>query len=153
MRPEVLHTLRSRSGVIQGCWERLLRLESVSSALAHPDALVHLIPSSLFHVFAEIERYDGGPLSLRSARARPRPPCPCGRNPYLMYFSAGEQALLEAGVLLQAESPSEERRLGELAEIVRAVRAVAHAEIENFCGVCVLKHESLVRVDDRTAAA
>ena len=49
---------------------------------------------------------------------------------------AGEQAFVEAAVLLQAESPPHDRRESDVAEVVRAVRTLARAEIENFCGVC-----------------
>lgn len=139
MRPEFLRTLQSRSGAIQASWERLLRLESISSPLAHPDALVHLIPTTLIFIFAAVAKAPGRALTLREARAVRWPYCPCARNPYLAYFTAGEQALLEAMVLLQAERPAEERHLAELAELVHVVREVGHAEIENFCGVCVLK--------------
>lgn len=140
MRPVVLRAMRSRLASIRVAWECLLRLERVNGPLAHPDALVHLIPTSVHQILAAAAATREEPLSLREAHGLPTPECACGHNPFLAFFVAGEQAMLEALIMLQAGWPPEERSEGDLAELVRATRHVAHSEIEAFCGVCILKH-------------
>lgn len=139
MHESFLHDLRARRSELNARWEALLRTERVTTPLANPDALVHLIDWTLDQIFA----------SLRSSTARRRsepklaamdvrPDCPCGRNPLLAFFLAGEQALLETMVLLQASTnklqPTE--RDVELAELHHAIREVSRREIESFCSVC-----------------
>lgn len=136
MAPDVLEKLQARSPAIRERWETLLRGEPVSGPLANPDAMVHLIPETLERVFAALARKSRAPLSIRAARSVV-PDCECGNNPYRAYFIAGEQALCEAAVLLQAEQPASDRRQSDLAEILYTVRRLARADIDAFCGICV----------------
>src|SRR3954462_4663597 len=103
MQEELVRALRDRRAETRARWEALLRIEKVNTPLANPDALVFMIDWTLDEVFGALLR----PLSSRRRPAkfenhRPRPECPCGRNPLLAYFAAGEQALEEALILEQA---------------------------------------------------
>jgi hypothetical protein len=64
--------------------------------------------------------------------------CPCGRNPLLAYFSAGEQAIEEALILEQARASALDpiQRDDAFAELKHTVREIAKREIEAFCSVC-----------------
>lgn len=135
MSPEILQQLRALSPVLRETWEAGLRLAPINGPLANPDTLRHLIPDSLRRIFLSLARPSRAPLSLQAARAR-LPACDCGNNPYLAYFTTGEQALMEIMVRLQARMPPLERRQSDLAEVVFAVRRLANSEIDAFCGVC-----------------
>jgi hypothetical protein len=139
MQESLVTSLRTRRPHIRARWEDLLRIERASSPLAHPDALVHLIDWSLDEIFQAL----ADPLAHRPPGRRPtadghRHECACGRNPYLAYFDAGEQAVHEALVMAQAAVPALKAadRDNTLAEINRVLQHLAHREIEAFCGVC-----------------
>ena len=137
MQIEVIAGLRQRAAEIQRRWEILLRVEPVSGPLANPDALKHLIPLSLERVWSALERGAESMQSIAAARAATLPQCRCGNNPYLAYFTAAEQAMLEALIHLQVESPGSLRREADLVEMVAAIRGQAREEIDTFCGVCL----------------
>lgn len=145
MHESFLHDLRARRPEIHARWEALLRTERVNTPLANPDALVHLIDWTLDQIFTGL-RQNGGRRrhESRLAGAEARPECPCGRNPLLAFFLAGEQALLETLVLLQASAsrldPAE--RDEELAELYHVIRGISRREIESFCSVCQYQHDS-----------
>jgi hypothetical protein len=136
MTPERLRDLEARRVSIRDRWETLLHLEPVSGPLANPDALAHLIPETLERVFALLAKPARVPVSVMAAKACV-PKCDCGHNPYLAYFVAAEQALVEAAVLLQSEAPAVARRQGDVAEVMLAVRRLARLEIDTFCGACM----------------
>ena len=137
MTPDLLQCLRARGAAIRHRWETLLRIEPVSSPLANPDALVHLIPASLDQIFQMLAvRRSHAVPSLATVRAYRLPPCDCGNNPYLAYFVAGEQALVETIVLLQSEMQLRQSKESDVAEIVRVVRQLTRDEIDAFCGIC-----------------
>ena len=135
MTSALLLDLRARRTAICTQWEALLRVERVSGPLAHPDTLVYLIPNSLDQIFANLAKDSLAPKSSRRAKIQ-LPACDCGNNPYLAYFLAGEQALVEAVVLLQAELQPERRHKHDVSEIILTVRQLARSEIDTFCGVC-----------------
>jgi hypothetical protein len=137
MSPELLDLLRARSGSIRDRWEALLRIERVNTPLANPDALVHLIPGTMIEIFKAAAKPPRAPLALTEVRADRLPACECGHNPYLAYFLAGEQALVEALVLLQTELPPAQRTESDVAELIRAIRRLGREEIDAFCGICV----------------
>lgn len=145
MEKEPLHRLQSRRAEIRARWNELLHTEAATSPLAHPDTLVHLLDWSLNEFLAAI----GGPASRRQAAPKSfedvRALCPCGRNPLLAMFQAGEQAVTEGLILCQAESPagSVASRAQELAEVQAAVRTVAAGEVESFCAVCQYRDAAL----------
>jgi len=137
MSPELLRRLRERRPEIRERWRVMLRGEPVNSALAHPDALAFMIDQSIDAVLEALGAADEVRENAAGQAGR-RFECPCGRNPLLAYFQAGEQAWLETLVLAQAEAPEGEARERAAAAITlrAAFRAVAEAEIEAFCGVC-----------------
>lgn len=140
MKTKLAQELHARIGKLRSRWETLLRIEPVNSPLAHPDAMVHLIPESLGEVLHDAAR-QAAPVSLAEARA-PLPACQCGHNPYLSFFTAGEQALVEAAVLVQAEMPENERRQSDVAAVIQAVRQKARCEIDTFCTVCTHREKA-----------
>lgn len=142
MSPDVLKELCDRQASIRERWERLLRLEPVRSALALPDTLVHLIPESLGTVFRMLAKRRESPVTLEAARAIRLPVCGCNRNPYLAYFAAGEQAIVEELVLIQASHAVSPRNQQDVATAIRAARRLAASEIDTFCSVCVHRAES-----------
>lgn len=118
-------------------WDALLRLERVNSPLAHPDTLRHLIPESLREILGALEEASDPKLSLLAERAVRLPSCSCGNNPYLAYFLAGEQAVMEAVVWLQSELGRASE--ADIAQAVRVIRTQARAEIDTFCSVCTCR--------------
>lgn len=138
MLTELLRTLRTRQPEIRARWEMLLRGERVNTALAHPDTLVFMIDSTVEELLHAIERRR--PLRHRAQR----PACPCGRNPLLAYFQAGEQALLEEMILAQVAMSGLHPRDREAAvtQLRDTVRDFADTEIEAFCGLCRYRDHS-----------
>ena len=121
-----------------------MRAEPVLTPLGLPDALVHLIDTTLEEILAGL----AGPLiqTLANRGGRnDRPICLCGRNPLLAYFTAAEQALREGLVLAQAAcaplAPVE--RDISLVQLDTVFLHIAKREIEAFCGLCQFRHLSL----------
>ena len=139
MQDELVRALRARRAEIHARWEALLRIERVNTPLANPDALVFMIDWTLDECFASLR-----PLVTHARRvsgAEPvhsKPECPCGRNPLLAYFAAGEQAIEEALILEQARASAVDpiQRDASFAELKFTVREIARREIEAFCSVC-----------------
>lgn len=139
MQESLLNSLCAQRQAIHARWDALLRTERVTSPLAYPDALVHLIEWALDQIFTSLR--DPGirrKAEHAGGRAAARPECPCGRNPLLAFFLAGEQALLEALVLEQAAHlPIDPReRDTALNELYYVLRAMARREVDAFCSVC-----------------
>ncbi|MDO8544215.1 MAG: hypothetical protein Q7S40_27570 [Opitutaceae bacterium] len=142
MQEDLIRALRDRRGDIRARWETLLRIERVNTPLANPDALVFMIDWTCDELFAALN-HPGRRRAGRSPESPARPECPCGRNPLLTYFAAGEQALEEALILEQASRPTLEpaQRDAAFAELQLAVREIARREIESFCAVCQYRME------------
>lgn len=134
----LLQALARRAPAIRARWADLLRVERASSPLANPEALVHLIDWTLRVVLRRLQA-PGTRRRPRHPHAWPEPGCPCGRNPLRAHFAAGEQALLEALVLCQAEGPhpSPAERDAALQELNLAFRHLAHREMAAFCALCL----------------
>lgn len=134
MQPKFQRSLQACRAEIRHTWEGLLRIERVNTPLANPDTLVHMLDSSLDEIFQA--------MSLWSARRHPShhepPPCPCGRNPFLAYFAAGRQAMREALIIAQFESPelSAADRDESLACLDQVFDRIARREIGLFCTIC-----------------
>lgn len=146
MQESLLNSLCARRFAIHARWETLLRTERVTSALAYPDALVHLIEWALDEIFTVLR----DPAVRKRAehlggRGTARPVCPCGRSPLLAFFLAGEQALLEALVLEQASHLpiNPEERDAALGELYFVVRTLARREVDAFCAVCLHRNENV----------
>lgn len=142
MQDELVRALRARRAEIHARWEALLRIEKVNTPLANPDALVFMIDWTLDECFATL-RPPGHRRNGRGAEtAATKPDCPCGRNPLLAYFAAGEQAVEEALILEQASASNIDpvQRDAAFIELKLTVRDIAKREIEAFCAVCQFRN-------------
>ncbi len=145
-----VHALEARRGEVRSRWEDLLRTERVNSPLANPDALVHLIDPTLAEIFTSLLHPSSRRKVVHAADfSAVRAKCVCGRNPYLAYFVAGEQALLEALVLAQAEGPPLDPAARDAAvqELYGVMRASARREIESFCSLCQYRSDALAHAE------
>jgi hypothetical protein len=157
MQSALVSALRAQRPQICERWRALLHAEPVSSPLANPDALVHLIDWSLEEIFRALTTLTPRRRPGRGGVLDYKPDCPCGRNPLLAYFIAGEQAMQEALVLGQSAAASLDpiERDASLAELKLVLHHFARREIEAFCGVCQHHHgpvhqaEAESRVSDR----
>ena len=145
MQEELLNALRFRRPQIRTRWAELLHVEPTLTPLGHPDALVHLLDWTLDEIHRALQdpllrRRLGRRLTVSGARSE----CPCGRNPLLGYFAAGQQVLQEALVLAQAASPELDpiERDASLEELNLVLHEIARREIEAFCGVCQFRDRS-----------
>ena len=147
MQETLVGALRSRRPKIRAHWEALLRAEPVASPLGHPDSLIHLLDwtlDELFYVLANpFARRRTGTVHMF---AEP-PECPCGRNPLLAYFAAGEQAMREALILAQAAAAPLDplERDASLDELNVVLQHISRREIEAFCGVCQFRSSPCAR--------
>jgi hypothetical protein len=155
MQELLVTALRVRRPAIRSHWEALLRAEPVTTPLGNPDALIHLIEWTMDEIFVAL----GNPL----ARSRvggtrfahdERPICPCGRNPLLAYFSAGEQAMREALILVQASAAPLDplQRDASLYELDLVFQQISRREIEAFCGVCQFRRSTTCDAESSFAA-
>lgn len=137
MQEEVIRALRDRRAQIRSRWEAFLRVEAVATPLANPDTLVFGINESLGEFFTLLRQ----PMP---EKLEPEVECVCGRNPLLAYYRAGEQAMLEALILVQAEMPklNPVERDEAFAKLKHVVNAVARREIGAISGVCQQRDES-----------
>jgi hypothetical protein len=140
MQTEILTALFAREAEVRVQWYRLLRLEPVSSPLAQPDTLVHLMASTLAEFFAAVPAWVPG-AAAESTAGCAVPACPCGRNPYLAYFATGRQALREALVVAQADTAglTAAARDASLRCVEEVFGAIARREIALFCSLCRLR--------------
>lgn len=134
MEPLIVQELRHRRPRIRQRWETFLRLEKVTTPLANPDTLVFGVDRSLSEIFSAL---------LRPGRLPPAgpatPECACGQHPLRAYYRAGEQAVLEALVLIQAARPPDAaERDRQLIEVKGVVTALAHRDLAALAGLCQL---------------
>lgn len=159
MQDELVRALRARRAEIHARWEALLRIEKVNTPLANPDALVFMIDWTLDECYATLRPPGCRRRNGRPAEALAKPDCPCGRNPLLAYFAAGEQAIEEALILEQARASSIDpvQRDEAFAEVKLTVREIALREIEAFCSVCQFRdqarHDSMAAMAGEHATA
>jgi len=144
MQSLLLSALRAQHADIRARWAAILHVEPVSTPLANPDALVHLIDWSLQEIFRSLTALASRRRAGHVGPPDSRPQCPCGRNPLLAYFAAGEQAVQEALILAQSASPALDptERDAALRELNIVLREIARREIESFCGVCQHREEA-----------
>jgi hypothetical protein len=141
MAADLLAALAGRRPEIRAQWEALLRTEPFRTPLGQPDTLVHLIDSTLDEFFAALARALDRPANLASYVPSTRPTCPCGRNPLLAFFTAGEQALHEALILIQSAAgpmKASERDFGFFT-VDAVLRRIAHREVDALCSVCLTR--------------
>ncbi len=145
MQGELVQALLSRRTQICARWTALLHIERANTALAHPDTLIHLLDWTFESIIQALElTLNRKTLAVAQANSA-RPDCPCGRNPYLYFFIAGEQAWLEALVFTQVAMPKLEAvaRDQAVAELLNVVRTLARTEVEAFCSVCQYREAAL----------
>jgi hypothetical protein len=140
MQERLIRSLSDRRREIHRRWDALLHLEPAETPLANPDTLVHMIDWTLDKVFNELRSriaYHCGerPRDFASLRAH----CHCGNNPFFKHFLAGEQALLEALVLVQSEDASLKPvyRDTAVAELFLVINEIARCEVESLCSLCM----------------
>lgn len=140
METEILRALVAHRPSIRTHWESLLRLERVSSPLAQPDLLVRMLDQTLDDIFGTL---PGWSVHRDSTPAIPAPVCPCGRNPLLAYYAAGQQALREALVMVQVGIPllTTAARDDSFACVDQVFGHIARREIEAFCALCQFRPE------------
>lgn len=121
-----------------------MRIEKVNTPLANPDALVFMIDWTLDECFSTLRPPLGRKRTANAVAADAKPDCPCGRNPLLAYFAAGEQAIEEALILEQARVSALDpaQRDMAFAELKLTFREIARREVEAFCAVCQLREAS-----------
>ena len=132
MQPVVLRHLRARRAQIRSTWAALLRIEPVTTPLAEPQVLSYLFGATLDRIFDALEcpARELCPAAFH---------CPCGLSPFLAYFRAAEQALLEALVLVHAQkSPGLDatERAQDVSDLKTAVRSIGGEEIALFGSIC-----------------
>lgn len=139
MQPLVFDQLRARRDQILKTWAALLMAEPVTTPMAEPHLLAHLFDRTLDRIFKRLKR---PPDELQ-----PKPfHCACGRSPYLAFFRAVEQALLETLVLVHVENTSLSsamKRAQDLAELRAVVRSIGNEEIGLFGSVCQKRRKFL----------
>lgn len=144
-----IDALHERRQEIHRRWEALLRLDRANGPLAEPDNLVHLIQWTLAEILGEIRRRrtsrrdEPPPSAIANLRAG----CRCGHNPLFNHFMAGEQAMLEALIQIQAGDPSflPDHRSTAVAELYVAIHAIAARELELLCSLCAKRPPSRSR--------
>jgi hypothetical protein len=146
MQASLLCALRARRFPVRARWEALLRAEPVATPLGNPDALVHLIDTTIDELFSALERcVQPENAELPHVAHAEESSCPCGRNPLLAYFAAAEQASREGLILAQVASAATDpvERDRSVLELDHALRTLARREIEAFCGICQFRHLGL----------
>ena len=134
MQAEFIRTLQAGRKQICARWEAFLRIERVNSPLANPDTLVYLFDQTLDEVFERL----GDSLPRRSfARLNQV----SDKNPFVAYYKAGEQALLEALIHTQAKSSTLDpsSRDTDLAKLKLVLGTIARREILAWEGICRLE--------------
>ena len=96
---------------------------------------MHLIPDTLEQLYTALAKSSRAPATLKAAKVA-LPVCDCGNNPFRAFFVAGEQAVTETFVLLQARLLPNERLESDLAAVIYEFRRHAAREIDTFCGIC-----------------
>lgn len=141
MTHEFLFRLRARQSAIEQQWRTLLAIEPVWTPLANPQTLQYLIPTMCHAIFEHAAKLSRSPSALATARAH-LPDCNCGNNPYRAFFIAGEQALTEAAIVVQAQLAAELRKPRDLTALIYVIRGAARSEIDAFCGACVHRYKA-----------
>jgi hypothetical protein len=138
MHDSFLRALQTHRPTLRRRWEELLRAERVTSPMANPDALVHLMDWTLDRLFDELRQPQfRRHLVGRTTRAE-RHGCVCGMNPLLAFFATAEQAIIETLFLADGDlaALASIERGASLEDLKRAFHEVARREIDSFCAVC-----------------
>jgi hypothetical protein len=138
MTEALIRALASQRGPMRRRWEALLRTERTATPLANPDVLVRMFDMTLDEIFRAL-------ASTERVTMVPKPTHICRRNPYLVYYEAAEQALLEALIMAQVElAPlAAGERDESLADLRQAVRSIAYRDISAFNEICQEQEDAL----------
>src|SRR5215216_826371 len=140
MHDALIDALTRRRESIRARWKTLLKCERVNTPLARPELLVYLMAPTLDNIFAALRHLPRTAVSWNTGEEESdRASCACGRNPLLVFFLSGEQALLEELIHLQAEAPNSVpgRHAVDVTELYLVLRREARTEVRAFCAVCV----------------
>jgi hypothetical protein len=138
MKPELIEKLQALRPQIRRRWEELLRIERQHTPLANPDTLVFMFDRTLDVVMSELPRHQA---RTAGARAIPR----SDQNPMRIYFTALEQAMLEALINAQISLAKPEHglhaaiveeRAAAATHLCATLRRIARKEIETLDQVC-----------------
>lgn len=131
MEPQLVDGLLARRAETKARWIALLHIEPVTTPLANPGTLAFMIDDSLDAVYATL----AGRRPLRPFKPSPTAD---SHNPFIAYFLAGKQALLEALVLVQAQAAGTDRnhREAAVAELTSAIEGIVGSEVDAFGQVC-----------------
>ncbi len=102
----------------------------MTSPLANPDALAHLMVWTLDQVFRGLF----SATTRRKTALPPRPTCPCGLNPLIAYFATAKASLHEALEVCSGGGPINPSDAGEMEH---ALEIVARRELATFCSLCL----------------
>jgi len=129
VNPASLASLSAKFPAIKAEWCALLKGEPMLTPLGRPDALVYLMDATLGELEAALTREQtaNGLRRYPPVAGSVHAYCPCGLNPLLKYYGAGELAL-RAGTGTELGN--------ELELVLRIFRTLARREIESFCAVC-----------------
>jgi hypothetical protein len=136
MQETFIRALQGRRAQIRARWETFLRIEKVNTPLANPDTLVYLFDQTLNEVFHALAEPHPG---------RPAPPPPArDKNPLYAYFLAGEQAMLEALILIQAGASGldPKERDADVAHLRHIMHKIARRDIESLEGAFQSKKQA-----------
>ncbi len=130
MQEAFIRALEERRAPIRARWETFLRIEKVNTPLANPDTLVYLFDQTLNEVFHALGERN-------PVRPAPPPPPARDKNPLYAYFLAGEQALLEALILVQAGATGldPKERDADVTHLRHIMHKIARRDIESLEGV------------------
>lgn len=131
MQGKIIRALQERRAQIRARWEALLRIEKVTTPLANPDTLVFGLDHSLDEIFAALRQPPPHASELDLDKVE-------GPSPWRAYFRAGEQALLESLVLLQAEMESLDpaARDTSFGALKQVINNLTQREIGAWAGIC-----------------
>lgn len=129
MNERSLRLLRAHRATLHSRWAARLRAAPVTSPLAHPDTLVHLMDRTLDQIFHELEHLT----PRRRQSALPKGFCGCGQNPLIAYFATALPAFETALAQCADETPVTR---GDVDDVKRTLARIARSEIMTFCGLC-----------------
>ncbi len=133
MQTSMIDRLKQARARIAAEWTQLVMSSSRDNPLAPPETMVHLVGPALDRLFERLSSVEVNPPGkvVRGANTWP-PRCACGRNPYLQFYVAGEQALMDQ---LPEEVMLAPRDIDQLRD---QFRIVALEDIRLFGGMCQL---------------
>ncbi len=134
MEKSLLRALHDRRVQIRSRWKTLLDIERIHTPLADPATLVFLFDQTLDEILAAL-------AEATDSSAQPKPECHCDCNPMRDYFTALEQALMEALILAQTKQHtlSQAARTAAVDELRTTLRRIAQREIAVYDTLCQQK--------------